>query len=477
MAEIKTCQPNPCRHGGKCSALDEKHFNCNCEGTGYRGNQCQYGFISVPVFPKLRPNITSRALHLLAYPSKQVKVSLHSAKGVTFEPLPVDIRYSKTKGEFTVKSENLGIQTVTYSIEGESKDNFQTPRRSVFLVAPEISSNDRLNPKLLLPKEELPIGCEGYRANDALSCEIRLLSTAPWIGSPPSTSGIVHFASASDQNIPLLLIGLNMKSLNASWDEFIDAAIATTSSKKEFTLSHQMNGACHSRIANSENLLELMDSDAFVSSFMQTFSKMAPKWFKVAVSETNNVFHIGNIAGYLGSNLEHCLGFPLSQRKNLPVYRPAVYYKMFISENEVDLFADGKTCFAVNICKPAVFISFPKQQALLLKSNLNVFRDLNSSGIDLRVDAIGLLNKKETSRFVKGTIWDGRKLHKLLPFNYNMWLKGSVQWTMEVPELLYVKLKMIGEKLINVENLDTVRCCFCYIVFFSFFFSFFFSLI
>lgn len=108
---------------------------------------------------------------------------------------------------------------------------------------------------------------------------------------------------------------------------------------------------------------------------------------------------------------------------------------MFISENEVDLFADGKTCFAVNICKPAVFISFPKRQAFLLKSNLNVFRDLSSSGIDLRVDAIGLLNKKETSRFVKGTIWNGRKLHKLLPFNYNMWLKGSVEWTMEVPEL------------------------------------------
>ena len=453
-AEVKTCKPNPCRHGGKCLALNRTSFACECKGTGYKGNQCQTGFVSTPIFPKLRPNVSSGTLDLMARPSKRIQVSLHSGKGLTFEPLSVEIQFSKNKGEFTVKGEKPGIQVVTYTLEGESKNDFQTPQRSVVLVAPAKSDDNGQSTALQLPKEELPIGCEEHRRKQ--SCEMRLLSTEPWTGTPVSTNGIVHFATANNHTIPLSLAGLNLKDLRISREELIAAAIAKTSPQKAFLVLLQRNGGCQSRVANSGNLLELMNSDAFASSFMQAFSEMAPEWLNLAVNGTNNAFDIQNIAVNLAPDSEHCSGFLLSKKSSHAYYRPAVHYKMLVDQQEVSLFADGSTCFTINFCQPAVFINFPEIQANILKSSLNVFRNMKDTGVDLKVDSIGFLDSMETYQFVKGIVWNGMELQELLPFSYNMWLKGSLDWQMKIPKLLSVTFKVTGETMIKSRNIHTV---------------------
>jgi EGF-like domain len=38
--EIDSCNPNPCQHGGVCTRTSSMP-NCNCNGTGYQGNQCE----------------------------------------------------------------------------------------------------------------------------------------------------------------------------------------------------------------------------------------------------------------------------------------------------------------------------------------------------------------------------------------------------------------------------------------------------
>ncbi|KAJ7388690.1 hypothetical protein OS493_036239 [Desmophyllum pertusum] len=226
--------------------------------------------------------------------------------------------------------------------EGENKDDFETPERGVLFTEPEISHNNSLKIKLFLLKGELPIGCEEHYTKEKLSCEIRLLSTAPWTGTPRSTNGIVHLATANNQNIPLSLIGLNLKDAYVSRDKMIEAGIAKTSSPKEFSLSHLKNGTCQLKVANSKDLMELIGNDAFVSSFMHALSEMAPEWLNVAVSETNEAFDIPNIVANLASDLEHCSGFPLNQASSLAYYRPAVNYKLRIAQNEVVLFCRRK---------------------------------------------------------------------------------------------------------------------------------------
>lgn len=453
MTEIKTCQPNPCRHEGKCLALDENSFSCNCEETGYKGDQCEVGIITTPIFPKLRPNITSNALSVLARPSKSLRVSLDSEEGITFDPSSLEIQFPKRDGEFTVEAAKPGIRAIRFLLEGESKDDFETPERSVLFVAPEISN---LDSKPFLLKGELPVGCQEQETKETFSCQLRLLSTAPWTGTPQSTNGVVHFTTVNDQTIPLSLIGLNLTKRHFSRDEMIETGIAKTSTSKKFSLLYQRGSKCYSKLADSNNLFELIENDAFVSSFMQALSAMAPEWLTLAVSESNQDFDIENIAVTLASDLKHCSGFPLNGSSSLAYYRPAVNYKMRVDQNDIPLSADGRTCFAINICKPGLFINFPKNQAQVLKSNLNVFRDMKEScGLDLSVDSIGFLNK-ETSHFANGIIWNGMNLQTLSPLSYNAWLKGRVDWRIEIPKLLFVTFKMNGETIIKSRNTDSV---------------------
>ena len=452
ITEIKTCKPNPCRHDGKCLVMDENRFICNCEDTGYKGDHCEIGFITTPIFPKLRPRISSRTLSVLAHPSKRLRVSFNSVDGVTFDPQSIEIQFPKRKGAFTVEVAKPGIKAVTYSLNGESEADFQTPERSVVFATPEIHDT-----KPFLLKGELPIGCLEHETRATFSCELRLLSTAPWEGTPRSTGGVVHFASANNLTIPLSLIGLNLKEPHVSRDNIIDTGIAKTSVSKKDSLFYQRNGKCYSKVADSNNLLELIENDAFASSFMQALSAMAPEWLTLAVSENNEYFDIENIAVTLASDLEHCSGFPSHGSSNLAYYRPAISYKMRVAQNEVSLFADGRTCFAINVCKPSLFINFPKGQADLLKSNLNVLQDMEDCcAIDLNVDSIGFLNNKETVNFVKGKTWNGMNLQKLSLFRSDVWLKGSVDWRMEMTKQLFVTFKMTGETIIKSNNIDIV---------------------
>ena len=86
ITEIKTCPPNPCKQGGKCSTLNEKDYTCNCEGTGYKGSHCETGHVVTPIFPKLLTNSKSGRLLLLARPLRRLKVVLTSEKEFAFQP-------------------------------------------------------------------------------------------------------------------------------------------------------------------------------------------------------------------------------------------------------------------------------------------------------------------------------------------------------------------------------------------------------
>ena len=342
---------------------------------------------------------------------------MSSAKGVTLEPPSIVFHSSRTIEQFTVVAEKPGIRAITYGLEGESKNDFEIPEPSVFFTAPETLTNNSLRRQLFLPKGELPIGCEDF--NTKLSCEVRLSSTARWTKISSSTDGIVHINSPKNQEIPLSLIGWNLGD-RFSRDKMIETGVAGTSSFKKYTLLLARNGTCQARLTDTNSLLELIQNDAFVSSFMEALSSVAPEWLSFSVAENNNIFDIQNIAANLASDLEHCTGFPFNQASSLVYYRPTVNYKMRVAQEDVALLADGSICFAINVCEPSLFVNFPKGQADLIMSSLNFFRDMQNSGLSLQVDSIGLHKNKETAHFVKGIIWNGKELQELSPLHYQM---------------------------------------------------------
>ena len=355
--------------------------------------------------------------------------------------------------QFTVTAEKPGIRAITYALKGESKNDFEIPKPSAFFTAPETFSNNSISRQLFLPKGKLPIGCEEY--NTKLSCEVRLSSTATWTKISSSTNGIVHINSPKNQNIPLSLIGLNLGD-RVSREKTIEAGVAKTSSFKKYTVLLSRNGTCQARLTDTNSLLELIQNDAFVSSFMEALSSVAPEWLSFSVAENNNIFDIQNIAANLASDLEHCTGFPFNQASSLVYYRPTVNYKMRVAQDDVSLLADGSTCFAINICKPSLFVNFPKGQADLIMGSLNFFRDMQNSGLSLQVNSLGIHKNEETAHFVKGIIWNGKELQELSPLHYQMWLKGSIDWKMEIDQTLLLSFRMNGDAIIRSENIESV---------------------
>ena len=93
---------------------------------------------------------------------------------------------------------------------------------------------------------------------------------------------------------------------------------------------------------------------------------------------------------------------------------------------------------------------------------------MQDNGLSLQVDSIGLHRDKETIRFVNGIIWNGKKLQKLSPLPFNMWLKGNLNWKFGVPKLLLLSFRMRGEAIIRTEHMDSVsisKIYFCFVNF------------
>lgn len=432
--------------------LDKESFICNCSGTGYRGSLCQTGVINTPIFPKLRTKTRSRTFRLKARPSDLLQVSFNSSKDLILDPPSLEFAFSKIKAEFVVKTGGPGIHAISYRLDGKSKDDFQTPLRSVVLVAPDVVG--------LLPRAELPVGCMEIVTNWRMDCGMRLLSTEPWAGTPASTTGIVHLVTPNNISLPMSMVGLNVKDLNVPRDELMDIAISKTSSQKRFNISKQTNGKCLSKVSTSDDLLALMWSDAFPSSFMRALTEIAPDWLGFAVIENNTAFDVQNVAVTSTADSEYCSGFPFTKASSFiqVFYRPALNYNVHVAQQTVALFADGTTCFVIDICHSAIIVNFPENQASILKNSLNVFRYMKTIGLDIKLGSVGLFNKIERYPLpVKITIWNGIKLIEMSSFNYNMWLKGSLKWKMNTQSrLLFVTLEMTGQAFVKYREISTV---------------------
>ena len=460
MIESKTCEPNPCRHGGKCKVQGLKSFTCDCEGTGYKGNECQAGFISTPVYPKLSIKSKSQAILLSARPSNKLNILLHSENGVEFYPSSyLEITYPETKQEFMVEVEEAGIKTISYGVEGPNKHDFEIPEESVVFVEPRVLQNESVYSKLFVPKRELPIGCNEHVSN-SLSCELHFFSTEKWTGSPPSTSGIVHIRTPSNQSIPLSMTGLRLDELQVSKKSIIEKTVALTSAYKVLEIFFINGDTCTREELNSDNLLELMKDDALVSSFMRTFSRMAPQWLDIETSEINEVFDIQNIAVNLAKSslhdVEHCSGFPLSPLSSISYFQPALNYELRVGSDEASLFAEGDTCFAADVCKQSIFVNFSKRSANKLKNTLGLIRDMKDKGVDIRVDSVGLLGSPGTYDKKEHVLWNGSHFEEVSPFSYNMWLKGDVTWKMQIPAKVVVTLSITGESFIYYNEMENV---------------------
>ena len=85
VIEIKSCTPNPCQHNGICKIVNN-NFECDCNGTFYRGKICEKGAIVVPEIPILFISQTRFNLKIQGHSDNHIKVSLILSPEALIEP-------------------------------------------------------------------------------------------------------------------------------------------------------------------------------------------------------------------------------------------------------------------------------------------------------------------------------------------------------------------------------------------------------
>ena len=454
-AEIQICRPNPCRNGGRCEAADQTRFRCDCKDTGFGGERCQVGIITIPEFPTLGMNSSSDPFSLKAHPSERIMISMESSSDLTIEPSAVQIRKPSSSADFVVMSQSPGLKVISYSAQTSDGTDFTDPEDSVVFVSPKIPAQKSIYGRLLLSTEDIPLGCYEHTSKD-LSCNAKFVSTTPWTSD--TTTGIVHLYGSDAIPVPLSITGMDLKHMNIAKEKLIGTAVLSSSNLKDGMASID-SGQCSSVQLGQSDVLELMDHSSLASSFLAIISERTPGWFGISVSDDEQAFAINNIrvnlAGEPSKNPAFST-FPLSTSSSIAYQCPKIKCNIHLESSELSISLEKGSCFAVDICKSSALIHFSPSNKNDLKS-LKPFLEMKNKGLEVTVESVGFFGDGVNTPQTRSGIWKYQLPVQSHPAQYNLWLGGSMMWAMQIPRSVQISIYLQGQAFLYTEDLEEVR--------------------
>ena len=228
---IKVCDPNPCRHGGRCTAVTSSLFSCNCSNTRYQGTRCEIGLIDIPNYPTLAAGVPVESVEFRASPPDNYVILTPRSVGVEFDPPYVVFRRNSTTSQsLAMTAQRPGLNHVSYSLSGPSAAGFQTPEPNVFFVesAEETAQNISAYGTSDL---SFPSGCYNIELNRCPRSDVTITahSTSPWVifGPTATTDGLVSLGT-DHVELPHSMTGSNFipkKSSSSDLDCVINSSM------------------------------------------------------------------------------------------------------------------------------------------------------------------------------------------------------------------------------------------------------------
>ena len=454
--EIQTCSPNPCRNGGRCEAIDRARFRCDCKDTGFGGERCQVGMITTPEFPKLSLNSSSNPFSLKAHPSESIMISMETNSDLTLEPSTVQIRKPSSSANLVVKTKTPGLKVVSYSAQSSDGTVFTDPEDSVVFVSPKIAAQKSIYGRLLLSREDIPLGCYEHTSKD-LSCNAKFVSTTPWTSDV--STGIIHLYGSDAIPVPISITGIDLKHMDIAREKLIETTLLSSSNWKHQVMASIDSGQCSSVNIGRNDVLELIDHSSLTSSFVGIVSRRTPDWFRIGVTEDNGAFDINNIQVNVAkepSKIAPFSQYPVSTFSNLAYQCPKIQYIIYVDSELLSTSSERGNCFAVDVCKSSAFIHFSPSTKTQLQS-LQLFKDMADKGLRVTIESIAFVEAGKKIYQAAARIWNGKSLIELQPFQHNLWLEGSMMWAMQIPRLLQLSIYVQGQAFVQSEDLQEVN--------------------
>ena len=373
---------------------------------------------------------------------------------LTLEPSTLLIRKPSSSANFVVKTKTPGLKVVSYSAQSSDGTVFTDPDDSVVFVSPKISAQKSIYGRLLLSREDIPLGCHEHTSKD-LYCNAKFVSTTPWTSD--TTTGIVHLYGSDGSHVPLSVTGVDLKNVDLGRKKLTETTVLSTSKWTNQVMASIDSGQCSSVKMDENDVLDLIRQSSLTSSFLATLSGRTPGWFGIVVNEDNRAFDINNTRVNVAKEPSKTAPFsqhPLSASSNLAYQCPQITCTIYVDSERLSTSTAGEDCFAVDICKSSAFINFSPSTRTQLKS-LEIFKDMVNRGLRITIDSAAFVEAGQTAR-TTARIWNGKSLIQLQPFQHNLWVGGSMIWAMQIPRLLQISIHVQGQAFIYSDDLEKV---------------------
>ena len=445
ILEISLCKPNPCEHSGQCRVMSSSRYVCDCSNTGYIGDQCEIGIITVPEFPQIIVGDESEVLTIEAKPDQQLIINLETEEKntATFSPSSVLTLVSpRNKVTFKITPKRAGLIRIKYILSGKNKFSFIQPKDGIIFAIPKTISQ-RLS---TYPVHDfMGANCVDLPVEKcSASYRIIVSSNCPW--SATGTRGYVRVKVGS-LSLPLSLAGVGLLA-NEGIRKYQNSGVLSVSKETQDMLvsgrktclaSKTCQNAMHS---NADNQF-ILKRNNFVRYYHNSVSTLIPWWISYKLPNDHNGFHVDDIQSLLMKSHRMkelssvCPHLPLefTGSYSVLVTRAPVNIHMMSQLYRID--SSYSTCTIVDLCNKISHISFPSDKSLDITSFLQSQTVLKLKG---QIKGMGFSNGVHLKTLCL-SVWNGILTKEIqLCANATMWVKADLNFDVAV-----VKLEFEGE--------------------------------
>ncbi|XP_070570565.1 uncharacterized protein [Ptychodera flava] len=427
------CVPHSCRHG-RCVPSEDNTPACDCTDSGYEGQHCEMGVITVQEMPSLIAGETY-PITIEARPDSDLTI-VPMSDHVEFIPPTLMFTSEQTSLQTTVIPKKSGELTAVLQLFGSSARAYQ---QAQFYLS-VLSAFEKFD----ISDFSLPWGCHDEFLSQCPAPStlfLALSSTSTWYqlkgnSNVRYTLGIV-FLDVSGFRLPISLKGIQI--IQTTWQFTIQALPTTIKEGDGLVINSNQNteAKCSDFNVTVYDIEEFIENDSFLRTFIAGLVEKLPDWIKLIYRGMEYV-SFNDISASMNQGKD-LVG--ISSCRGAPVYNDYLYTTFQFKGNaNVSVFGEmvslpdplvgRKFCLLVDICNDflgTVILMFPKDSRIDLAtfSFLNFLADKNWS---LTLGGIGLSYSRKLSPIETDVeLWNGDHYFSYeQPLGYNAWMKFHV---------------------------------------------------
>ena len=471
--EIQPCSPNPCRHNGVCTENNEE-YTCNCEGTGYKGDICQTGFVQIAYTPILEINEVYQLI-IVAKPDTNLIIELSTTSHDTIRLTPAMIHFDPSTPNQTVSisSKRAVVAQLQFSLSGRDSRQFVTPNSRSIVVRNRDSmstyATDRMQPVgLLEPSCCTDLSFQYLCPSDNTAVYFKSSCSYSTSTYPFVISGI-SFVIGQDLSLPLSMhtcilsssyeveLHLNSTMQCNSCSQMSSAATCSSSNSGE--------AGCYCYQLLPSDTRAMLESEALANTYLEQMRFILPGWLALQVIPSNRTHFEDSYHTYLVNydaldTVASCPNF--IQNVATPGLYSVLKYngKMTVSLGDsMDSYSplqggDSPFCIAIDNCKGEdsnIHTSLPNNHPF--DAFLQSWED---HGWTINLEGMSILSSTTSRDRTSNSFWNGTHAVDVSLSRPDLAVKGRFTGHWKINDMCNVTMVGIGEILVETADYTQV---------------------